>query len=100
MVSKLLTIDRSCIDLILILGIARFPKSVHGSAVWAGNLELEKAYNLRDVQDPNVTAIGELDRIGFKGETECSHTANPLAALFELHIGKCLHPPSAIEEKQ
>lgn len=67
---------------------ARFPKSLHGSGVWAGSLPLETAYGLRDVADESITALAELERIGYKGALAASHEANPLAAHFELHIGE------------
>lgn len=66
---------------------ARFPKSLHGSSVWAGTLPLEKALALADVADPSLIAGEELTRIGYAGKMECSAKANPLAAHFELHIG-------------
>ncbi|KLT45198.1 amidase [Cutaneotrichosporon oleaginosum] len=65
---------------------ARFPKSLHASCVWSGELTLEDAYALCDVANPGVSAGAELDRIGYKGSVPASHKANPLAAHFELHI--------------
>lgn len=66
---------------------ARFPKSLHGSAVWSGQLPLSDAYAMRDVADSTITAGSELDRIGYKGTLGASHEVTPLAAHFELHIG-------------
>ncbi|ORY81757.1 hypothetical protein BCR35DRAFT_341113 [Leucosporidium creatinivorum] len=65
---------------------ARFPKSVVSSGVWAGELELEEAWSLADINDPSKTMKSELARIGFLGETPCSYEAMPLGAHFELHI--------------
>ncbi|KAH1402953.1 hypothetical protein KXW28_001774 [Aspergillus fumigatus] len=65
---------------------ARFPKSMCSSGVWAGAIPIEKAWDLRDIHDSNVTLKSELERHGFLGQLECSHTAYPLAAHFELHI--------------
>ena len=65
---------------------ARFPKSITGSSVWSGALPLEKAWALVDVKDSSKTMKSELERGGFLGETEASHTAMPLGAHFELHI--------------
>jgi len=76
---------------------ARFPKSLHGSAVWAGEYPLETAHALGDVANPSITAGTELKRIGYNGTLECSAKANPLAAHFELHIGR--HPDKPIADK-
>ncbi|SPC66977.1 related to N-carbamoyl-L-amino acid hydrolase [Ustilago sp. UG-2017b] len=65
---------------------ARFPQSIVGSGVWCGDVPLEKAWGLQDVKDSCLTMKSELERIGFLGETKCSHEAMPLAAHFELHI--------------
>ncbi|KAL1409225.1 hypothetical protein Q8F55_006058 [Vanrija albida] len=65
---------------------ARFPKSLHGSSVWAGTLPLAKALSLADVADSALIAGEELARIGYAGDVECSAAANPLGAHFELHI--------------
>ncbi|GIJ99570.1 hypothetical protein Aspvir_001704 [Aspergillus viridinutans] len=65
---------------------ARFPKSMCSSGVWAGAIPIEKAWDLRDIHDSSVTLKSELERHGFLGQIECSHTASPLAAHFELHI--------------
>lgn len=67
---------------------ARFPKSMVGSAVWAGDIPLEDAWALKEVGNGQATMRTELERIGFLGEIECSYEAMPLAAHFELHIGK------------
>lgn len=65
---------------------ARFPKSLHGSGVWAGDLGLDAAYALADVADARKTAGAELARIGYKGTLPADAARNPLAAHFELHI--------------
>lgn len=65
---------------------ARFPKSLHGSAVWSGEISLADGHALEDVAHPGVTAGSELKRIGYNGTHSCSHKASPLAAHFEVHI--------------
>lgn len=65
---------------------ARFPQSIVGSGVWCGDVPLERAWMLQDVKDRALTMKSELSKIGFLGETRCSHEATPLAAHFELHI--------------
>lgn len=65
---------------------ARFPKSMHGSAVWAHAVSQADGYALADVSDAAVTARAELARIGYLGPVPCSHAATPLGAHFELHI--------------
>ncbi|KAF7136714.1 hypothetical protein CNMCM5793_006032 [Aspergillus hiratsukae] len=65
---------------------ARFPKSMCSSGVWAGAIPIGKAWDLRDVNDSKVTLRSELERHGFLGQIECSHSAYPLTAHFELHI--------------
>ncbi|ODV90347.1 hypothetical protein CANCADRAFT_2074 [Tortispora caseinolytica NRRL Y-17796] len=65
---------------------ARFPFSMVSSGVWAGEVDLERAYALADVHDKTKTISSCLDDIGFKGETECSYKAMPFKAHFELHI--------------
>ncbi|KAL4762781.1 uncharacterized protein BDW70DRAFT_166586 [Aspergillus foveolatus] len=65
---------------------ARFPKSMCSSGVWAGEIPLQQAWDLRDITDDRVTLRSELERHGYLGETPCSHAVNPLAAHFELHI--------------
>ncbi|TVY49651.1 N-carbamoyl-L-amino-acid hydrolase [Lachnellula occidentalis] len=65
---------------------ARFPISMVSSGVWAGAIPLEKAYNLVEVGGGKATQKSELERIGYLGEFEASHKANPIGAHFELHI--------------
>lgn len=67
---------------------ARFPKSMVGSAVWAGNIPLQDACALKEVGGGNATMHSELLRIGFLGDKDCSYKAKPLAAHFELHNGQ------------
>ena len=61
---------------------SRFPPSMIGSGVFAGNFTLEYAYacTSRD----GKTQGGELERIGYKGNVPCK--AGPLHRYFELHI--------------
>lgn len=54
------------------------------SAVWAGNVPLEDAYNHVDAE--GKTFKDELANIGFLGPIKATHTANPLSAHFEYHI--------------
>jgi acetylornithine deacetylase/succinyl-diaminopimelate desuccinylase-like protein len=65
---------------------ARFPISMVASGVWSGAISLEKAYGLVEVGGGGKTQREELDRIGYLGELEASHKANPIGAHFELHI--------------
>lgn len=65
---------------------ARFPKSMHGSAVWAEKITQDAGYEIADVNDPKITAKGELERIGYLGDTPASYKVNQLGAHFELHI--------------
>jgi hydantoinase/carbamoylase family amidase len=65
---------------------ARFPKSMLASGVWAGDIPLQKAWDLGDIFNPQITLKSELERLGYLGEVECSDQGYPLAAHFELHI--------------
>ncbi|RDW75584.1 hypothetical protein BP5796_06405 [Coleophoma crateriformis] len=65
---------------------ARFPISMIASGVWAGAIPLEAAYNLVEVGGGQATQKSELERIGYLGPLKASHTTNPIAAHFELHI--------------
>ncbi|QDS74068.1 hypothetical protein FKW77_009419 [Venturia effusa] len=65
---------------------ARFPISMVSSAVWAGQIPLEKAHNLKEVGTGTTTQRSELERIGYLGSTPASHKSTPIGAHFELHI--------------
>jgi len=65
---------------------ARFPISMMASGVWAGEISLEEAHNIREVGGGNATVKSELERIGYLGSMPASFEAMPLAAHFELHI--------------
>lgn len=65
---------------------ARFPKAMVSSGVWSGSIPQKDAHALEDINNPGVTFEGELERIGFKGDTPASYEAVPLSAHFELHI--------------
>ncbi|KAI1366466.1 hypothetical protein F5Y08DRAFT_132981 [Xylaria arbuscula] len=65
---------------------ARFPISMCSSGVWAGEIPLETAYNLREVGGGSATMRSELERIGYLGSIPASHKNTPMAAHFELHI--------------
>ncbi|KAI4834344.1 amidase [Aureobasidium sp. EXF-8845] len=65
---------------------ARFPISMVSSGVWAGSIPVAHAHGLKEVGTGTATMKSELQRIGYLGDVECSHTAVPLAAHFELHI--------------
>jgi hydantoinase/carbamoylase family amidase len=59
------------------------------SGVWAGAIPIQKAWDLRDIHDPNVTLRSELERHGYLGDIACSSdpaTGFTLGAHFELHI--------------
>jgi hypothetical protein len=57
-----------------------------GSGVWAGQVPLENAYNLKSVIGDKETLKSELERIGYLGSTPASYKSMPMAAHFELHI--------------
>ncbi|KAI0477259.1 amidase [Xylariaceae sp. FL0804] len=65
---------------------ARFPMSMVSSGVWAGDIPLEKAHNLREVGGGPATMKSELERIGYLGDVPASYKSMPMAAHFELHI--------------
>lgn len=59
------------------------------SGVWAGAIPIEKAWDLRDIHNPDVTLRSELERHGYLGDISCSSDEKigyPLGAHFELHI--------------
>lgn len=56
------------------------------SGVWAGDIPLKKAHNLKEVGGGSATMKSELERIGYLGSTPASHQSIPMAAHFELHI--------------
>lgn len=61
-----------------------------GSSVWAGLMPLQEAWELTEVsslaQYSPRSVKTALEDIGFLGDVEASHTAQPIAAHFELHI--------------
>jgi N-carbamoyl-L-amino-acid hydrolase len=61
---------------------ARFQPAMLGSAVMAGKVALEDAYNLRDRH--GIRLVDELERIGYLGPEPCA--ARPMRAYLELHI--------------
>jgi N-carbamoyl-L-amino-acid hydrolase len=61
---------------------ARFQPAMLGSAVMAGKVSLEDAYNQRDRH--GIRLVDELERIGYLGPEPCA--ARPLRAYLELHI--------------
>lgn len=60
---------------------SRFDCAMMGSAVWAGSLPLEEAYELVDLD--GVTVGEELRRLDLIGDTPANHSVK---AAFELHI--------------
>ena len=48
------------------------------SGVWAGQIPLEKAHNLREVGGGKQTMRQELQRIGYWGTLEASYEAMPI----------------------
>jgi hypothetical protein len=59
------------------------------SGVWAEQVPLEDAWNLKEVtanHDSPKTMKEELTRIGYLGKNPASYRSNPFAAHFELHI--------------
>jgi hydantoinase/carbamoylase family amidase len=78
---------------------ARFPLSMMGSGVWAGQFPLEKIYRMEEVGTGTRTVGEELDRIGAKGEVPCSWESGvKLGAHFELHIEQGPHLVSTGEK--
>ncbi|ANB15319.1 putative beta-alanine synthase [Sugiyamaella lignohabitans] len=65
---------------------ARFPKTMVSSGVWSGQISLEDAYNVEDINNPGLFFGKELEKIGYKGEVPASYKDNPLSAHFEVHI--------------
>ncbi|KAI0201684.1 hypothetical protein F4808DRAFT_424762 [Astrocystis sublimbata] len=65
---------------------ARFPISMVSSGVWAEDIPLKTAHNLREVGGGTATMRSELERIGYLGSTPSSYKSIPMAAHFELHI--------------
>lgn len=56
------------------------------SGVWAGEIPLERAHELKEAGASRATMKSELERIGYLGSLPASYEANPMAAHFELHI--------------
>lgn len=57
------------------------------SGVWAEDIPLERAHNLREVGGGSATMRSELERIGYLGKTTpASYRSSPMTAHFELHI--------------
>lgn len=59
------------------------------SGVWAGAIPLETAWSCAEAtktEDEPKTIKQELERIGYLGSIPASHTAQPTAAHFDLHI--------------
>lgn len=65
---------------------ARFPMSMCASGVWAGDIPLQKAHNLKEVGGGTATQKSELERIGYLGDLDASYEVMPIGAHFELHI--------------
>jgi N-carbamoyl-L-amino-acid hydrolase len=61
---------------------SRFTPGCTGSGVWAGKLDLEAMYALKDIE--GRTLGEELERIGFMGNS--SYFPRPVHAAFEFHI--------------
>ena len=49
------------------------------SGVWAGDIPLDKAHNLQDVDGSRRTLKQELERIGYLGTIHASYRAIPIA---------------------
>ncbi|CAJ2504976.1 Uu.00g123700.m01.CDS01 [Anthostomella pinea] len=65
---------------------ARFPISMVSSGVWAEDIPLARAHNLKEVGGGKATVKSELERIGYLGTMPASYKSMPMAAHFELHI--------------
>lgn len=61
---------------------ARFSPAMIGSGVWSGEFDLDYGHSRRDKQDNTIG--GELERIGYLGETPCEPHA--VKGFFEVHI--------------
>ena len=71
---------------------ARFPLSMMGSGVWAGEFPQEKVYAMREIGKGGKTVEEELRRIGALGEVPCSwEKGMKLGGHFELHIEQGPH---------
>ncbi|KAL8738653.1 MAG: hypothetical protein Q9181_000599 [Wetmoreana brouardii] len=57
---------------------ARFPISMVASGVWAGEIPLERAHNLKEVGADGRTMKQELERIGYLGAMDAKCQAMPL----------------------
>lgn len=57
---------------------ARFPISMVASGVWAAEISLERAHNLKEVGNGDRTIKQELERIGYLGQMNASYEAMPL----------------------
>ncbi|APA16281.1 hypothetical protein sscle_16g110510 [Sclerotinia sclerotiorum 1980 UF-70] len=64
---------------------ARFPVSMVSSGVWANDIPLLSAHNLREINGP-ATMKSELERIGYLGLIPASYKENLIGVHFELHI--------------
>jgi hypothetical protein len=71
---------------------ARFPQCMMASGVWAGASDIQKVHEVRAIDDPTASVKSELTRIGYLGSVKASWEAMPMAAHFELHIGKKCSP--------
>jgi len=67
---------------------ARFPQCMMASGVWAGASDIEKVHKVRALDDSGASVKSELMRIGYLGDVKASWQAMPMAAHFELHIGR------------
>lgn len=53
-----------------------------GSGVWAGEIPLEKAHELKEVGSDRRTMKEELGRIGYLGKNEANYQAIPLRVCY------------------
>ena len=67
---------------------ARFTQCMMASGVWAGASDIRKVHEIRALDDPEASVKSELMRIGYLGDVRASWEAMPMAAHFELHIGR------------
>ena len=58
---------------------ARFPISMVSSGVWAGEIPLGRAHDLKEVGGGTKTMKQELERIGYLGDLDASYKAMPIA---------------------
>lgn len=66
---------------------ARYAHSCMGSTVWAQNMPIQEAYEMKSINEEKPESVYEsLKNIGYIGDAAASYKENELDAHFELHI--------------